>query len=73
MCEERFPSTHWRVEDSQHVIYMPFKDDPSYLGESWIIALRKLKSLWALMSKDEQYLSLYKEFLNEHQNLIHRR
>ena len=52
---------------------MPFKDNSPCLGESGEIALRKFGSLLARMSKDKQYLSLYKEFLNEYQQLDHMR
>ena len=52
---------------------MPFEDNPSCLGESREIALRNLRSLLARMPKDRQYLSLYKELLNEYQQVGHMR
>ena len=62
ICEEHFARTHWRDEQKKYIVSMPFKDNPSYLGESEEIALKKLRSLLARKSKDKQHLSLIKNF-----------
>ncbi|GFX75431.1 integrase catalytic domain-containing protein [Trichonephila clavipes] len=50
---------------------MALKKDPSCLGNSKDIAIRRLNSLWKRLSRDSRYLSLYAEFLKEYEELGH--
>ncbi|GFW26527.1 DUF1758 domain-containing protein [Trichonephila clavipes] len=50
---------------------MALNKDPSCLGNSKDIAIRRLNSLWKWLSKDSRYLSLYAEFLKEYEELGH--
>ncbi|XP_015911609.1 uncharacterized protein [Parasteatoda tepidariorum] len=52
---------------------MPLKEDPSCLGNSKDIALKRLRSLWNRLAKDEIYLNLYRDFLEEYEKLGHMR
>ncbi|XP_015915017.2 uncharacterized protein [Parasteatoda tepidariorum] len=52
---------------------MPLKEDPSCLGNSKDIALKRLRSLWNRLAKDEIYLNLYRDFLKEYEKLGHMR
>ncbi|KFM77752.1 hypothetical protein X975_01402, partial [Stegodyphus mimosarum] len=71
ICEEHFVRTHWRNEEGRYVVTMPLKDDPSCLGHSRDIALKKLRSLWTRLSRDSNYLSLYRDFIHEYIELGH--
>ncbi|GFW54168.1 integrase catalytic domain-containing protein [Trichonephila clavipes] len=46
---------------------MALNKDPSCLGNSKDIAIRRLNSLWKRLSRDSRYLSLYAEFLKEYE------
>ncbi|GFV03737.1 RNA-directed DNA polymerase from mobile element jockey [Trichonephila clavipes] len=50
---------------------MALNKDPSCLGNSKDIAIRRLNSLWKRLSRDSRYLSLYAEFLKEYEGLGH--
>ncbi|GFX95142.1 hypothetical protein TNCV_3606011 [Trichonephila clavipes] len=50
---------------------MPLKKEPSYLGNSKDIALKRLRSLWNRLAKNENYLNLYREFLRDYERLGH--
>ncbi|GFX26241.1 integrase catalytic domain-containing protein [Trichonephila clavipes] len=50
---------------------MALNKDPSCLGNSKDIAIRRLNSLWKRLSRDSMYLSLHAEFLKEYKELGH--
>ncbi|GFT85787.1 integrase catalytic domain-containing protein [Trichonephila clavipes] len=50
---------------------MALNKNPSCLGNSKDIAIRRLNSLWKRLSRDSSYLSLYAEFLKEYEELGH--
>ncbi|GFS89548.1 nephrocystin-4 [Trichonephila clavipes] len=50
---------------------MTLNKDPSCLGNSKDIAIRRLNSLWKQLSRYSRYLSLYAEFLKEFEELGH--
>ncbi|GFX80754.1 uncharacterized protein TNCV_4694651 [Trichonephila clavipes] len=50
---------------------MPLKKEPSCLGNSKDIALKRLGSLWNRLTRDENYLNLYREFLRDCERLGH--
>ncbi|GFW92498.1 integrase catalytic domain-containing protein [Trichonephila clavipes] len=50
---------------------MALNKDPSCLGNSKDIAIRRLNSLWKRLSRDSRYLSLYAEFSKEYEELGH--
>lgn len=70
-CEQHFVSTHSRTSTGRYVVRLPFKRDPSVLGESKPNAIRSLRRLEQPMSTDSTYQLLYVEFLNEYQTLGH--
>ena len=71
ICEEHYARTHFRNEKGRYVVSMPLKKDPSCLGNSRNVALRRLRSLWTRLSKDEQYLNSYREFLKDYEKMGH--
>ncbi|GFV87320.1 uncharacterized protein TNCV_4032921 [Trichonephila clavipes] len=50
---------------------MPLKKEPSCLGNSKDIALKRLRSLWNRLARDENYVNLYREFLRDYERLGH--
>lgn len=64
LCEEHYLNTHFRNSEGGYVVQMPFKEEPSVLGNSKNIAIQRLTSLWNRMSRDPEYLSLYKNFIH---------
>ncbi|GFW07338.1 integrase catalytic domain-containing protein [Trichonephila clavipes] len=72
ICEDHFKNTHSRDDQGRYTVAMPLKD-PSCLGESRQTAIQRLNSLWKRLSRDKEYLSLYKKFLQEYEDLGHMR
>nr|XP_042913750.1 uncharacterized protein LOC122273820 [Parasteatoda tepidariorum] len=70
-CEEYFEQTHFRNKEGRYVVTIPLKEEPSCLGESRDIALKRLNSLWYRLSKDQEHLRLCKNFLDEYERLGH--
>ncbi|GFV31640.1 integrase catalytic domain-containing protein [Trichonephila clavipes] len=71
LCEDHFVRTHRRNCEGRYVVSMALNKDPSCLGNSKDIAIRRLNSLWKRLSRDSSYLSLYAEFLKEYEELGH--
>ncbi|GFV58711.1 DUF1758 domain-containing protein [Trichonephila clavipes] len=62
ICEEHYANTHFRTKEGKYVVSMPLKKEPSCLGNSKDIALKRLGSLWNRLARDENYLNLYRDF-----------
>ncbi|GFW27574.1 integrase catalytic domain-containing protein [Trichonephila clavipes] len=73
ICEDHFKNTHSRDDRGTYMVVMPLKEDPSCLGESKQTTIQGLNSLWERLSRDKEYLSLYKKFLQEYVDLGHMR
>ncbi|GFX09180.1 integrase catalytic domain-containing protein [Trichonephila clavipes] len=71
LCEDHFVRTHRRNCEGRYVVSLALNKDPSCLGNSKDIAIRRLNSLWKRLSRDSSYLSLYAEFLKEYEELGH--
>ncbi|GFV96762.1 integrase catalytic domain-containing protein [Trichonephila clavipes] len=71
LCEDHFVRTHRRNCVGRYVVSMALNKDPSCIGNSKHIAIRRLNSLWKRLSRDSSYLSLYAEFLKEYEELGH--
>ncbi|GFX27484.1 integrase catalytic domain-containing protein [Trichonephila clavipes] len=71
LCEDHFMRTHRRNCEGRYVVSMALNKDPSCLGNSKDIAIRRLNSLWKRLSRDSSYLLLYAEFLKEYEELGH--
>lgn len=71
ICEEHYSRTHRRDKTGKYTVTMPFKEHWSCLGNSRDIAQKQLDSLWARMSRDQEYLKLYREFLKEYEDFGH--
>ncbi|GFU75838.1 uncharacterized protein TNCV_1652971 [Trichonephila clavipes] len=51
--------------------YCQLRNEPSCLGYSKDIALKRLGSLWNRLARDKNYLNLYREFLRDYERLGH--
>ncbi|GFX91141.1 uncharacterized protein TNCV_4857301 [Trichonephila clavipes] len=71
ICEEHYANTHFRAKEGKYIVSMPLKKEPSCLGNSKDIALKRLGSLWNRLDRDENYLNLYCEFLRDYERLGH--
>ncbi|GFX08332.1 uncharacterized protein TNCV_3268211 [Trichonephila clavipes] len=71
ICEEHYTNTHFRTKEGKYVVSMPLKKEPSCLGNSKDIAVKRLGSLWNHLARDENYLNLYREFLRDYERLGH--
>ncbi|GFW98295.1 integrase catalytic domain-containing protein [Trichonephila clavipes] len=70
-CEEHFTNTYNRDETSRFIVKMPLSKDPSCLGDSKQIALRRLNSLWRRLVQDPKILELYRNFMHEYLEMGH--
>ncbi|GFW57562.1 uncharacterized protein TNCV_544711 [Trichonephila clavipes] len=71
ICEEHYANTHFRTKEGKYVVSMPLKKEPSCLGNSEDIALKRLGSLWNRLARDENCLNLHREFLRDYERLGH--
>ncbi|GFW54614.1 integrase catalytic domain-containing protein [Trichonephila clavipes] len=56
LCEDHFVRTHRRNCEGRYVVSTALNKDPSCLGNSKDIAIRRLNSLWKRLSRDSSYL-----------------
>ncbi|GFT69152.1 uncharacterized protein TNCV_2566091 [Trichonephila clavipes] len=71
ICEEHYANTPFRTKEGKYIVSMPLKKEPSCLGNSKDIALKRFGSLWNRLARDENYLNLYREFLRDYERLGH--
>ncbi|GFV14681.1 DUF1758 domain-containing protein [Trichonephila clavipes] len=71
LCEEHFTSTYNRDETGRFFVKMPLSRDPSCLGDSKQMALRRLNSLWRRLVQDPKILELYRNFIREYLEMGH--
>ncbi|GFY11342.1 integrase catalytic domain-containing protein [Trichonephila clavipes] len=71
LCEEHFTSTYNRDETGRFIVKLPLSRDPSCLGDSKQMALRRLNSLWRRLAQDPKILELYRNFIHEYLEMGH--
>lgn len=72
-CNQHFLETHSRKSDGRYVVKLPFKPDmdPNLLGESKLIASKRLNQMWNRLERDPVMKSLYTDFLVNYESLDH--
>ncbi|XP_036146036.1 uncharacterized protein LOC118646691 [Monomorium pharaonis] len=70
-CELHFSQTTKRNKDGRFIVSIPFKEDPSTLGESYNGALRRLISLENKLQRNPELKEQYTAFLEEYKALHH--
>ncbi|GBN75838.1 hypothetical protein AVEN_78893-1, partial [Araneus ventricosus] len=71
ICEEHFLKNYSRTETGKFMVKMPFKEDPSCLGESRKKAEKCLNSLWNRLRRELKLCELYKIFMQEYLHMGH--
>ncbi|GFV47532.1 integrase catalytic domain-containing protein [Trichonephila clavipes] len=71
LCEEHLTSAYNRDETGRFIVKMPLSRDPSCLGDSKQMALRRLNSLWRRLVQDPKILELYRNFIREYLEMGH--
>ncbi|XP_018794005.1 PREDICTED: uncharacterized protein LOC108972032 [Bactrocera latifrons] len=71
ICEHLCNSTMSRRPCGRIVVKLPFKDDPTCLGESYTTALRRFSAQDRRLAKSPQLTEQYVEFMNDYESLGH--
>ncbi|XP_037930661.1 uncharacterized protein LOC119665511 [Teleopsis dalmanni] len=71
LCESHFATYMKRNQDGQFSVRLPFKQDPSLLGESKHIAINRFLALERRLDKDVILKTQYVQFMNEYADLGH--
>ncbi|XP_037930653.1 uncharacterized protein LOC119665503 [Teleopsis dalmanni] len=71
LCESHFATYMKRNQDGRFSVRLPFKQDPSLLGESKHIAINRFLALERRLDKDVILKKQYVQFMNEYAALGH--
>lgn len=73
-CENHFKSTHQRGLDGRYTVALPFKDDPSMLGDSYAVAIRRFLSIEKRLTSLPQFREKYNDVIQDYldQGHIHK-
>lgn len=71
ICEELYSSSTKRDKEGRYVVRIPFKDDPTTLGESKPRAAARFFQLERKLKNNTQLASDYKKFMQEYLELGH--
>ncbi|XP_069965510.1 uncharacterized protein [Bactrocera oleae] len=70
-CDHIYNSTVSRRPCGRIVVKLPFKDDPTCLGESYTTALRRFNAQELRLAKSPQLKAQYVEFMSDYESLGH--
>ncbi|XP_046599134.1 uncharacterized protein LOC124295050 [Neodiprion lecontei] len=70
-CEAHFLSTNSRDSQGRYSVRLPFKVDPTTLGNSKGIAQKSLERLLKRLANQPELCKLYKDFLAEYEGMGH--
>lgn len=71
-CEEHFRATHSRAADGRYIVRLPFRANPPIaIGDSRLIAERRLWSLVRKLDGMREMKTEYADFLAEYEQLSH--
>jgi len=70
-CENHFVNTHTRLDDGKYQVRLPFKREPTALGDSSKSALRTFQSIEQKLVKDPQLKTKYLDFMEDYQESGH--
>ncbi|XP_050535031.1 uncharacterized protein LOC126902051 [Daktulosphaira vitifoliae] len=69
--ERYFQDTHSRLADGRFVVRLPFRKEPSVLGGSMNMALKRFLTLEKKMCNNSELAREYKNFLKEYEEMGH--
>lgn len=70
-CESHFTKTHYRLDNGQYVVRLPFKDEQPELGGSERSSLKRLYCLERKLAKIQPLKTEYSNFMQEYLELGH--
>jgi len=70
-CEEHFQRTTSRDSSGRFSVSLPFRDDPSLLGESRSVAISRFYNLERKLQRDSKLFDEYRKFMTEYEQLGH--
>lgn len=70
-CEDIFQRTTSRDNTGRYVVSLPFKMDPSILGDSRSMALSRFFNLERKLQAEPEVYAEYRQFMSEYQSLGH--
>lgn len=70
-CEEIFRNEYKRTADGRFEVSLPFREDPSFLGESQASALKRLQTMERRFRKDPELQAGYINFMDDYIKLGH--
>lgn len=65
-CEKIFQNTTERTTSGRYMVSLPFKQEPSALGDSYQIALKRFLLLERKFVRDPNFKSLYTDFMSDY-------
>lgn len=70
-CDDHFNEHTRRNVDGSYSVRLPFSKDPSILGESFHIAMKRFYNLERKLNKQPETKAMYSNFINEYEQLKH--
>lgn len=70
-CQKHFKNHVTRSQSGQYIVALPFKENPTVLGDSETMAWERLNFLLKRFKKDPPFKSQYTEVMNEYIKLGH--
>jgi len=70
-CEEHFTQTSSRDDQGRFSLALPFKSNPSILGDSYKMATSRFYNLEHKLQRDPDLYALYRDFMKEYEALGH--
>ncbi|XP_011505767.1 PREDICTED: uncharacterized protein LOC105368453 [Ceratosolen solmsi marchali] len=72
-CEQYYIANQSRVSTGRYKVKLPFTESPETLGDSYIVAHQCLVRLQKRFTRDNNYRTLYVQFMTEYENMNHMR
>jgi len=70
-CEEHFTQTSSRDDQGRFSLALPFKSNPSVLGDSYKMATSRFYNLEHKLQRDPDLYALYRDFMKAYEALAH--
>lgn len=70
-CDEHYARTHTHMANGRFLVQLPLREDPTQLGESKQIALKRLYAMERKFLRQPELRIQYTEFMDEYETLNH--
>ncbi|XP_054290792.1 uncharacterized protein LOC129005810 [Macrosteles quadrilineatus] len=71
LCEEMYDNSVQRGDDGRYTVKMPLKQDPSSLGDSKELAIKRFYQVERRLKNNSELQKQYKSFMHEYEELGH--